>query len=98
MVSGLHLLRPDKNAPVPDSTSAWIERTLYRSLIGCLNYLAVATRPDIAYAVLSGDFRESDFRLDSAFLDLQGGVAPRRSRCSRCSQRHRFHDDGNNSR
>ena len=51
MVTGHHLLRPDKDAPVPESTSAWIERTPYRSLIGCLNYLAVATRPDIAYAV-----------------------------------------------
>ena len=51
MVTGLHLLCPDKNTPVPNSTSAWIDYTPYRSLIGCLNYLAVATHPNIAYAV-----------------------------------------------
>jgi hypothetical protein len=51
MVAGLHLRRPDKNEPVPSATIAWAERTPYRSLIGGLNYLAVGTRPDIAYAV-----------------------------------------------
>jgi hypothetical protein len=51
MVAGLHLQRPDKREPIPPSTAAWIEKTPYRSLIGCLNYLAVGTRPDIAYAV-----------------------------------------------
>jgi predicted RNA-binding protein with RPS1 domain len=36
--------RPDPNIPVPASTTAWMERTPYRSLVGTLNYLAVATR------------------------------------------------------
>src|ERR1700722_16614694 len=49
--TGLQLQRPDKSEPVPSSTAAWIERTPYRSLVGCLNYLAVGTRPDIAFAV-----------------------------------------------
>ena len=51
MVAGLHLQRPDKCEPIPPSTAARIEKTPYRSLIGCLNYLAVGTQPDIAYAI-----------------------------------------------
>ena len=47
----LYLRRPDKSEPVPSATITWAERMPYRSLIGCLNYLAMGTRPDIAYAV-----------------------------------------------
>jgi hypothetical protein len=51
MVAGLQLQTPDKTIPVPNTVAAWIERTPYRSLIGSLMYIAVATRPDISYAV-----------------------------------------------
>lgn len=51
MVAGLHLRRPDKSAPTPPEIAEWAARTPYRELIGSLNYIAVATRPDIAYAV-----------------------------------------------
>jgi transposase InsO family protein len=51
MVAGLHLQRPDKASPAPPEVSEWAERTPYRELVGSLNYIAVATRPDIAYAV-----------------------------------------------
>ncbi len=50
MVTGLQLRRPDKNLPTPPEISDWAERTPYRSLVGSLMYLSVATRPDIAYA------------------------------------------------
>jgi hypothetical protein len=51
MVHGLQLKRPDKSSPVDADTLSWVTRTPYRELVGSLNYLAVATRPDIAFAV-----------------------------------------------
>jgi hypothetical protein len=51
MVAGLQLCKPDKSILTPPEITAWSEKTLYRELIGSLNYIAVATRPDIAYAV-----------------------------------------------
>jgi transposase InsO family protein len=51
MVTGLQLRRPDKSAPVPAEIVQWMDRTPYRRLVGSLMYLAIATRPDIAYAV-----------------------------------------------
>ena len=51
MVAGLQLLRPDSSLPVDPHITTWMQRTPYRELVGSLNYLAVATRPDIAYAV-----------------------------------------------
>jgi hypothetical protein len=51
MIAGLHLRHPDKSAPVPLEISEWVECTPYHELIGSLNYIAVATCPDIAFAV-----------------------------------------------
>jgi len=51
MVAGLQLCRPNKTDPVPPEIAAWVERTPYRSLVGSLMYIAIGTRPDIAYAV-----------------------------------------------
>ena len=51
MVAGLVLRRPDKSIPVPPEVAEWRARTPYRALVGALNYLAVATHPDVVYAV-----------------------------------------------
>jgi hypothetical protein len=51
MVAGLQIIRPDKSMPIDSAVASWIQRTPYCSLVGTLNYLAVATRPDIAFAV-----------------------------------------------
>ena len=51
MVAGSQILHPDKSIPIASNVASWIQRTPYRSLVGTLNYLAVATRPDIAFAV-----------------------------------------------
>jgi transposase InsO family protein len=51
MVTGLQIVRPDKTLPISDTVANWVQRTPYRSLVGTLNYLAVASRPDITFAV-----------------------------------------------
>ncbi len=51
MVAGLQILHPDKSMPISEPVSSWIQRTPYCSLVSTLNYLAVATHPDIAFTV-----------------------------------------------
>ena len=51
MATGLVLWCPDKSIPTDPTTMEWMQRTPYCKLVGSLNYLAVATCPDIAFAV-----------------------------------------------
>ena len=49
--TGLVLQHPDKSIPTDPSIMEWMQHTPYCELMGSLNYLAVATCPDIAFAV-----------------------------------------------
>ena len=51
MATGLVLRCPDKSIPTDPSTMEWMQCTPYHELMGFLNYLAIATCPDIAFAV-----------------------------------------------
>jgi len=51
MVQGLLVCHPDKSIPVDPEVAAWVDATPYQELVGSLNYIAVATRPDISFAV-----------------------------------------------
>ena len=51
MVAGLQLQCPDKNVSPSLHILDWMKRTPYCELVGSLNYLAVATHPDISFAV-----------------------------------------------
>jgi len=51
MTQGLQIQRPDKTIPPDPMLLEWIQRMPYRELVGGLNYIAVATQPDISFAV-----------------------------------------------
>jgi len=51
MVQGLQIQCPDKSLPLAPDLATWIDATPYRELVGSLNYIAVATQPDISFAV-----------------------------------------------
>jgi hypothetical protein len=50
MDSGLKLRRPDRKSISADDQEH-LAKLPYRSLVGCLIYLSIGTRPDITYAV-----------------------------------------------
>ena len=51
MVQGLQIRRLDKSIPPDPELLEWITNTPFRELIRSLNYIAVASRPNISFAV-----------------------------------------------
>ena len=51
MIAGLQLCCPDNSAPESPKILKWRVAMPYRELMGSLMYIAVATRPDIAFTV-----------------------------------------------
>ena len=51
MVAGLILHCPNKTIPVPPKIAKWQAQTPYHTLVGTLNYIAVATCPNVAFAI-----------------------------------------------
>jgi hypothetical protein len=49
MVHGTQIRRPDKSVPLAPELTEWVDKTPYRELVGSLNYIAIGTRPNIAY-------------------------------------------------
>jgi hypothetical protein len=51
MVAGLQLHSPNKLQSTPPNILEWMQCTPYHELVSSLNYLAIATHSDIAFAV-----------------------------------------------
>jgi hypothetical protein len=51
MIQGLQICHPDKSIPPDPELLEWIKHTPYHELIRSLNYIAVATQPDISFAL-----------------------------------------------
>ena len=51
MVARLVLWHPDKSIPILPETTEWQTCTPYCALVGVLNYITVATHPDIIFAI-----------------------------------------------
>ena len=51
MVQGLQICCPDKTMPIAPKVVKWMEDTPYCELVRSLNYIMVATQPDISFAV-----------------------------------------------
>ena len=51
MVQGLLIRRPNKSIPLDPELATWVDNTPYQELIGSLNYIAVATQPNISFTL-----------------------------------------------
>jgi hypothetical protein len=51
MIASLQLTRPNKSQPVPPHILEWMQQTPFCELVSSLNYLAVATCPNITFVI-----------------------------------------------